>query len=128
MLLRRERLPQPVHRALADLADHLDDVVGFDARAEPPRAVDIRMRHGPARIGLERQRLRHPARAEIAGQRVVVALGGAREAVKEAMHAFEHGARPGKAGAAEQRRAHARLRRPAGMQPLGPGALGRDIR
>ena len=40
------------------------------------------------------------------------------------MHAFEHGARSGKTGAAEQRRAHARLRRPAGMQPLGPGALG----
>ena len=95
-LLGLKRLPQPMHRALADLADHFDYVVGLEARAEPPRAVDIRMRHGSARIGLERERLRHPARAEVADQRVVIALGRAREAVKEAVHAFEHGARPGK--------------------------------
>ena len=82
------------------------------------------MRHGPARIRLERQGLRHPARAEVADQRVVVALGGVRKTVKEAVHAFEHRARAGKTGAAEQRRADARLRRPAGVQSLGPGALG----
>ena len=55
---------------------------------------------------------------------VVVALGGVGEAVKEAVHAFEHRARPDKAGAAKQRRANTRLRRPAGVQPLGPGAFG----
>ena len=73
-LLGGERLPQPVHGPLADVADHLDDVVGLDAaRAEPPRAVDVGMRHGPAGIELEGERLRHPARAEIAGHRVEVA-------------------------------------------------------
>ena len=98
---------------------------GLDAaRREPPRAIDIGMRHGPARIGLECQCLRHPVLAEIADQRVVIALGGVGEAVEEAVHAFEHRARTEKAGAAEQRRAQARLRRPAGVQPLGPGALG----
>ena len=113
-----------MHGAFADFADHLDHVVGFDLRREPPRAIDIGMRHGPARIGLEGQRLGHPARAEIADQRVVVALGGVGEAVEETVHAFEHRARSEKAGAAEQRRTDARLRRPAGMQPFGPGAFG----
>ena len=40
------------------------------------------------------------------------------------MHALEHGARTDKPCPRQQRRANARLRRPAGMQPLGPGALG----
>jgi hypothetical protein len=57
------------------------------------------MRHGPARIGLERQRLRHPAAAEIADRRRN-RLGGVGEAVKETVHALEHRARPEEAGAA----------------------------
>ena len=40
------------------------------------------------------------------------------------MHALEHGARADEPAARQQRRADARLRRPAGMQPLGPGAFG----
>ena len=40
------------------------------------------------------------------------------------MHALEHGARTDEPCPRQQRRADARLRRPAGMQPLGPGALG----
>ena len=91
---------------------------------EPPRAVDIGMRHGPARIGLEGERLGHPARAEIAGQRVVVARGGVGEAVEQAVRALEHGARADEAGTRQQRRAQARLRRPAGVHALGPGAFG----
>ena len=91
---------------------------------EPPRAVDIGMRHGPAGIGLERDRLGHPARAEIADHLVVVAVERVGEAVEQAVHALEHRARPVEAGARQQRRAHARLRRPAGMHALGPGALG----
>ena len=124
-LLGGERLPEAMHRALADVADHLGDVVGLDAaRAEPPRAVDVGMRHGPAGIELEGERLRQPARAEIAGHRVEVARRGVGEAVEEAVRALEHRARPGEAGPRQQRRAHARLRRPAGVHPLGPGALG----
>jgi hypothetical protein len=40
------------------------------------------------------------------------------------MHTFEHRARPYEPLPRQQRRANAGLRRPAGMQPLGPGALG----
>jgi hypothetical protein len=101
---------------LADLADHLGNVVGLDAaHSEPARAIDIGMRHGPARVGLERQRLGHPALAEIADQRLVIAIAGVREGVKEAVHAFERGTRPRESGAAEQRRLDAGLRRPARM-------------
>ena len=92
--------------------------------ASAARAVDIGMRHGSARIRLEGERLRHPAGAEIAGERGIVARARAGEAVEQAVRAFEHGARADKAGAPEQRGAQARLRRPARMQPLGPGAFG----
>jgi hypothetical protein len=81
------------------------------------------MRHGAAGIGLEGECLDHPTRPEI-GERVVVALRRVGEAVKQSVHALEHRAWPEEAAARQQRRAQARLRRPAGMQPLGPGALG----
>src|SRR5262249_47300416 len=123
-LLGGERLPQAVHRALADLADEFLDLLRFDAAgSEPPRAVDVGMRHRPAGIRFERERRRHPARAELAVKRIVVASGGAGEAVEQAVHAFEYRARPEEAGAGEPRRAQPRLRRPARMQALGPGAL-----
>jgi hypothetical protein len=80
--------------------------------------------HGAAWIGLERQRVGHPARAEIAGQRVEVALGGVREAVEQSVCALEHRAWPDESCPRQQRRADARLRRPTGVQPLGPGAFG----
>ena len=51
-------------------------------------------------------------------------MRGVGEAVKQSVHAFEHRARAEEAATREQRRADAGLRRPAGMQPLGPGALG----
>ena len=124
-LLVGERLPETMHRAFRDLADDFGDILRLDAaRAEPPRAIDIGLRHRPAGIGLERQRIGDPARTEIAGQRGVVAMRRMRKAVEEAMHALEHRARSDKARARQQRRAQARLRGPAGMQPLGPGALG----
>src|SRR6202011_5439700 len=88
-LLDRKRLPQPVHGALADLADDLAHVLGPDAaRGKPPGAVDIGMRHGSAGIGLEGERLTHPARAEAAGEGVVVAGPGVGEAVEQAVHAL----------------------------------------
>src|SRR5262249_26982528 len=123
-LLGGERLPQAMHRALADLADDLLDLLRLDAAAsEPPRAVDVGVRHRPAGIRFERERRRHPARAEIAGQRIVVAAGGAGEAVEQAVHALEYGARPEEPGTSEPRRAQPGLRRPPRMQALGPGAL-----
>ena len=45
------------------------------------------------------------------------------EAVEQAVRALEHGARSAEARACQQRRAHAGLRRPAGMHALGPGAF-----
>ena len=101
------------------------DILRLDAaRRDPPRAIDVGMRHGPARIGLEGERLGDPALAEIADQRLVVAVGRVREAMEQAVRALEHRARPVEARACQQRGAQAGLRRPAGMHALGPGALG----
>src|SRR5262245_46752367 len=123
-LLGGERLPQAMHRALADLADDFLDLLRLDAAGgEPPRAVDVGMRHRPAGIRFERERRRQPACAEIAGQRIVVAGGGVGEAVEKAVHAFEYGARAEETRAGEPRRAQPGLRRPARMQALGPRAL-----
>ena len=44
--------------------------------------------------------------------------------MKQPVYPFEHGARTDKALPRQQRRADAGLRRPAGVQPLGPGAFG----
>ena len=93
-LLVGKRLPQAMNGALRHFADHLLDVAGLDAaRGKPLRAIDIGMRHGPAGIRLERERLRHPLLAEIAGERFIVALRRVRKAVEQPVHAFEHRAR-----------------------------------
>src|SRR6185503_4516281 len=120
-----ERLPQAMHRAFGDLADELLYVRRLDALGrEPPRAVDVRMRHGAARVRLEGQRLDHPALGEVADQRVIVALRRVRETVEEAVHTLEYGTGPQEARTREQRRPQARLRRPARMHALGPGPFG----
>ena len=95
-----------------------------DLLREAPRAIDVRMRHGAAGIELERHGLGHPALAEAVEQLVPVALRGAREAVEEAVLALEHGARPDEARAREVGGADSRLRRPARVHALGPGAFG----
>src|SRR3954451_23792771 len=115
-LLDRERLPQPMHRAFADLAHELLDLIRLDpAHRQTPRAIDVGMRHRSARIGLEGERLRHPLRAEIADQRIIIARRGMGEAVKQPVHALEYGARAEKTVASQQRRAQPGLRRPARM-------------
>ena len=55
---------------------------------------------------------------------LVVSLRRAREAVEKAVRALEHRARAAKAVLRQQHCAQARLRRPAGMQALGPCAFG----
>ena len=99
---------------------------GADAtRRQAARAVDVGMRHGSARVWLERERLDHPAFAEISGQCARSPPPSyARSAWKKPVRALEHRARPDEAVPCQQRCAQARLRRPAGMQALGPGALG----
>src|SRR3546814_1639659 len=47
--------------------------------------------------------------------------------LEEAVGAFEDRARREESGAREERRPVARLRRPAGMQPLGPGTVGQVL-
>src|SRR6202521_2368334 len=114
-----------MHRSLGDLADEFLDVVGLErACGEPARAIDIRMGHGSARIRLEGERLQDPTLAEVSDQRSIVAVRGPSEAMEHAVGALEYRARTDEPGAAQERRAQARLRRPAGMQPLGPCALG----
>src|SRR6188474_397400 len=113
-----------MNRTFTNLAYDLFDLVRSDAtRRQPARAVDIGMRHGPARVRLERQCLRHPAFAEISGQRLVVCLRRMSKAVEEAVRALEHGTRTVEAVLRQQHCTQARLRRPAGMQALGPRAL-----
>src|SRR6185437_16939112 len=82
------------------------------------------MRHRPTGIWLEAERLNDPAFAEIADEHVVIGLCRVGKGVEQAMHTLEYGARPVISGARQQRRADTRLRRPARMQALGPGAFG----
>src|SRR5262245_18359396 len=82
------------------------------------------MGHRAAGIDLEGERLGDPAAAEALDELSPFALRGAREAVVEAVRSLEHGARADEARAREFRGADARLRGPARVQPLGPGALG----
>src|SRR3954470_13058762 len=126
-LLVRERLPEPVHRSLPDVRDDLVDLARGDAFAQPARAIDVGLDHRPARIWLERQGRRHPLFAEAVEERAVVPFARAGEPVEEPVGPLEHGARSAKSGASEQRRAHARLRRPARVQPLRPGPFGKVL-
>src|SRR3974390_730796 len=82
------------------------------------------MRHGATWIELEGERFGYPAAIEIVDKRSIVAFVRVREAVEQPMHALEHGARPEEAATRQEGRAQARLRRPSGMQPLGPSAFG----
>ena len=56
-------------------------------------------------IRLEGQRVRHPARAEIAGQRGVIALRGVREAMEQAVHPSNTVARANEPCPRQERRA-----------------------
>ncbi len=77
-----------------------------------------------AGVRFERQRIGDPAVAEITRQSVVVAVDGMGKTVEQAVDALEHRPGPNEPSPCQQRRANAGLRRPSGMQPLGPGAFG----
>src|SRR5258708_35908993 len=110
--------------AFGDLADDRIDRFGRDAaRGEADGAIDIGMGHGAAGEGLEGERLGDPYAAELPGQLRVVPVARMGEAVEETVRPLEDRARPTKALAGEQRGTQARLRRPAGMQPLRPGSV-----
>src|SRR3546814_4119479 len=76
---------------------------------------------------LEHHALHVPVAPEAFGEVAVVGRGGRREGLEEAVGAFEDRARREESGAREERRPVARLRRPAGMQPLGPGTVGQVL-
>src|SRR4249919_636339 len=113
-----------MHRAFGHFADQFLHIAGLDAAGrESFCAIDVRMRHGPAGIGLECKRLGYPTRTEIASEGAVVTLRCMGEAVEQSMDTLEHGARPKESAARQQRRADAGLCRPSGMQSFRPGAL-----
>src|SRR5262249_22372727 len=123
LALGRERFPQAVHRAFPNLADDFLYLVQIDFWGQSASAVDVRMSHGAASVDLEGERLGDPPAAEAPGELAQLALRGTREAVEEAMGSLEHGARADEPRAREVGGADARLRCPAGVQPLGPGAF-----
>ena len=92
---------------------------------ELDRAVDEGLRHGAAGVRLERNRLHHPASAEVVEKRLEIGRDRRRECPVHAVDALEHRARPQESAARHQRGAHARLRGPARMHALGPCALGK---
>src|SRR5215470_12852088 len=106
MLLVSERLPKTMHRSLGHLANQFLDGIGVNSsRGKPAGAVDIRMRHGPAWVGLKGEGLGDPPLAEIGDKRVEIALGGVGKGVKKAVCAFEHGTRADKAVLCQEGRA-----------------------
>ncbi len=113
-----------MHRTFGRFADHLGYLIDVDARREPPRAIDIRLRHRAASVGLEGDAVRHPALAEAIGQLWPVSLRSVGERLVEAVRAFEHGAGTDEAGARQIHGADRRLRGPARMEALGPGSFG----
>src|ERR1043166_6140265 len=86
------------------------------------RAVHVRMRDRPAGIGLEGKIRNLPNFPELVE---LAQVGVARaERLIEIVRALEDRGRAAKAAAREQRRDDAGVRRPAGMEPLGPSAVG----
>src|SRR3954454_5570436 len=116
-----------MHRALGGLAHHLNEAVYIDLFRQPPRAIHIGLGHGAAGVGLERDAVCYPFLAESIRKLRPVALRAAGKGVIEAMRALEHRAGADEAVAREIAGPDARLRRPARMQPLRPGALGQIL-
>ena len=87
-------------------------------------AIDERLSHGTAGVGFEGYPAEAPVLAKVAGDFLVVGchrmIG---ETVEEPVCAFEHRTGPTKSLTREQDRAQSALRRPAGVQALGPGPL-----
>ena len=112
-------MPSPTSQTISTTSSGL-----IAARAQPPRAVDVGMDHGAARVGLEGERLRQPALAEAVEQRGVVALASCGRSRGRGR------ARP-RTRCADRRSRRAPAARRAGptappsrMHALGPGALG----
>src|SRR4029079_9040126 len=123
-LLVAQWLPQSVHGAFGHFADQFLHIACFDAACRKAfGAIDVRMRHGPAGIGLECKRLSYPTRTEITSEGAIVAFGCVSKAVEQPVDALEHGARSDEAAARQQGRANAGLCRPSRMQSFRPGAL-----
>ena len=65
-----------------------------------------------------------PVRAETAGKFFVIKIFSMGKSEKQSMRALEYRTRSGEALARDARRVQPGVRRPAGVQALGPGALG----
>ena len=124
-VLAGEGLPQPVDQPFAGLAFDIGDVVGIDALGrQADGAVDEGVDHGAAGVRLEGDPFHQPLLPQTLGEGAVIRRRRRREGAEVVVAALEHGARPVVSGPGEERRAQPRMRRPAGMEPLGPGAVG----
>jgi hypothetical protein len=104
------------------------DLLGPQALGnQPPRAIDVRMRHRPACVRLERDSGAEPYLAGAIDHRAEIAAVRVRERMEESVLALEYRARSGEAFGGQPRRAIARLRRPARMHSLGPCAFGQVL-
>ena len=122
-LLRRQWLPEAIHRPGRGAASDVGDLVGPEPveLAEAERAVHVRVRDRAAGVGLEREPFELPLAAE-AGKELLQAprVEAAREGAIEAVLALEDRLRSREAGLREQSRDDARVGRPSGVEPLGP--------
>ncbi len=112
-----------MNRTFADAAVQRDDIVCVYAFGKPLGAIDKRLCHRAARIGLERGPCHVPGLAELTTEYFEVWRHRRRKAVQESVRAFEHGCGSRKACLGHACRAYSRLRCPAGMHAFGPRAV-----
>ena len=124
-LLERQRLPQAVNNAFGGFALDLRDVGRYQPLAQQlAGAVNVRVGHGAAGVGLESNRGPDPLAAHALEHGFKVAARGIGKAMKQAVLALKHCGRALEAGLRQAYRAVARLRCPAGVHAFGPGAVG----
>src|SRR5947208_7123856 len=128
--LRSERLPEALHRPGRGPAADLGDLVGSEpvALPEAARAVHVGVGDRATGVGLEREPLELPHPAEAPKERLqALDVEAAREGAIESVLTLEDRLRPREAGAREQGRDDAGVGRPAGVEPLGPCAIGQVL-
>jgi hypothetical protein len=90
-------------------------------------AVDVRVDHRSAGIGLKGNVVHVEGLAQVMGQVVIVRNSGRCKGAKEVVLAFEQRPRSEEAFTGNERGPVAGLRRPAGMKPLRPGAVRQEF-
>src|SRR3989441_874291 len=128
--LRSERLPEALHGPGRGPAADVGDLVGSEpvALPEAARAVHVGVGDRATGVGLEREPLELPHPAEAPKERLqALDVEAAREGAIESVLTLEDRLRPREAGAREQGRDDAGVGRPAGVEALGPCAIGQVL-